>query len=75
MLRHYAILRLLLGAFFLYFAWPLIPAAESQLEMVFWGAWLLFFVFVMGANFATLLHLSEPPVMEQEYDKIRQTDS
>ncbi|WP_096269676.1 hypothetical protein [Paucisalibacillus globulus] len=73
-MRHYAFLRLLLAAFFMYFAWPLIPQATSQLEMLFWGAWLAFFVLVFGANFATLLKMSEPPVMEQEYAKVRQTD-
>ncbi|WP_047981599.1 hypothetical protein [Ornithinibacillus contaminans] len=74
-MRHYAILRLLLAAFFLYFAWPLIPAAKSQVEMIFWASWLGFLVLVVGANFATLLQLSEPPVMEQNYERIRQTDS
>ncbi|WP_047985086.1 hypothetical protein [Ornithinibacillus californiensis] len=74
-MRHYAFLRLLLAAFFLYFAWPLIPAANSQLELMFWGAWLAFFVLVFGSNLATLLKMSEPPVMEQEYEKFRQTDA
>jgi hypothetical protein len=74
-LRHYAFLRLLLAAFFLYFAWPLIPAANSQLELLFWGAWLAFFVLVFGSNLATLLKMSEPPVMEQDYEKFRQTDA
>ncbi|GGA82048.1 hypothetical protein [Ornithinibacillus halotolerans] len=72
-MRQYAFLRLLLAAFFLYFAWPLISQASSQLEMIFWGAWLVFFVLVFGANFATLLKMSEPPVMEQDYDNYRQT--
>jgi len=65
-MKHYAILRLLLAAFFLYFAWPLIPEATSQLEMLFWGFWLVFFLLVVGANFATLLQITKPPVMEQE---------
>ncbi|MEN2467092.1 hypothetical protein [Ornithinibacillus sp. FSL M8-0202] len=73
-MRHYAFLRLLLAAFFLYFAWPLIPQSSSQLEMLFWGCWLVFFVLVFGANLATIFKMSEPPVMEQEYDKVRQTD-
>ncbi|GIO27822.1 hypothetical protein [Ornithinibacillus bavariensis] len=74
-MRHYAILRILLAAFFLYFAWPLIPKAETQIEMLFWGSWMVFLLLVIGANFATLLKLADPPVMEQEYDKQRQTDS
>ncbi|MBP1947780.1 hypothetical protein [Virgibacillus litoralis] len=65
-MRHYAILRLLLAGFFLYFAWPAIPSAATQIELVFWGAWLLFLVLVVGANFATLLQITKPPVMEQE---------
>ncbi|MUK86860.1 hypothetical protein GMD78_00395 [Ornithinibacillus sp. L9] len=69
---HYAILRLLLAGFFLYFAWPLIPAATTQLEAVFWGAWLVFFMLVVGANFATLLQMTSPPVMEQEQIRQRQ---
>lgn len=73
-MRHYAFLRLLLAAFFMYFAWPLIPQSSSQLEMLFWACWLAFFVFVFGANLATLIKISDPPVMEQEFDKVRQTD-
>lgn len=65
-MRHYAILRILLALFFLYIAWPLIPTAMTRLEMTFWGLWLGFFLLVMGANLATLLHLSDPPVMEQQ---------
>lgn len=64
-MRHYAILRLLLAGFFLYFAWPIIPGAVTQAEFIFWGAWLLFLVLVVGANFATLLRMNTPPVMEQ----------
>ncbi|WP_010099158.1 hypothetical protein [Ornithinibacillus scapharcae] len=73
-MRHYAFLRLLLAGFFLYFAWPLIPQASSRLEFIFWGAWLAFLIIVIGANLATLLKMSDPPIMEQELDKIRQTD-
>lgn len=65
-MRHYAILRLLLAGFFLYFAWPYIPEATAQIEKVFWGAWLAFLLLVVGANLATLLQISYPPVMEQE---------
>lgn len=72
-MRHYAILRLLLAGFFLYFAWPVIPYATTPLEMTFWGIWILFFLLVVGANLATLLQMTRPPVMEQESKKQRQT--
>lgn len=65
-MRHYAILRLLLAGLFLYFAWSSIPEATAQIEKVFWGAWLAFFLLVVGANFATLLQISSPPAMEQD---------
>ncbi|WP_284139830.1 MULTISPECIES: hypothetical protein [unclassified Virgibacillus] len=65
-MRHYALLRLLLAGFFLYFAWPLIPVSSSQIETVFWGAWLTFFFLLVAANFAVLLQITEPPIMEQE---------
>lgn len=65
------ILRLLLAAFFLYFAWPMIPKAATPLEFTFWGTWLVFFLLVVGANLATLLQMTKPPVMEQE-NKSRQ---
>lgn len=64
-MRHYTILRLLLASFLLYFAWPYIPEATTQIEKVFWGAWLAFLFLVIGGNFATLLQLSRPPIMEQ----------
>lgn len=69
-MKHYAILRLLLAAFLLYFAWPFIPEAVTQLELLFWGLWLIFFLLVVGANLATLLRMTEPPIMEQK--EIRQ---
>lgn len=72
-MRQYAILRLLLAGFLLYFAWPVIPSAASPVALVFWGAWLLFLVLVVGANFATLLQITKPPVMEQERVRRRQT--
>ncbi|WP_099158755.1 hypothetical protein [Virgibacillus ndiopensis] len=72
-MRHYAVLRLLLACFFLYFAWPLIPEATSQIEVIFWGVWLVLFLFVVGANFATLLRMTTSPVMEQERSNHRQT--
>ena len=72
-MRNYAILRLLLAAFFLYVAWPFIPEATLQIEMVFWGIWLSLFLLVVGANFSTLLRMTEAPVMEQESLSVRQT--
>jgi len=63
--RQYTILRLLLAAFLLYFAWPYIPEATQSLEKLFWGVWLALLFVVIGGNLATLLHLSLPPVMEQ----------
>nr|WP_163971629.1 hypothetical protein [Oceanobacillus halotolerans] len=72
-MRHYAILRLLLACFFLYVAWPVIPEATSQIGMLFWGGWLAFFLLVVGANLATLLQMTSPPVMEQEQQRQRQT--
>lgn len=73
MVRHYAALRLLLAGFFLYFAWPYIPEASSQLESIFWGVWLVLFLFAFGANLAVLLQMTKPPVMEQEHVRERQT--
>ena len=65
-MRHYALLRLLLAGLLLYIAWPLIPLTTSSLGFVFWGIWLGFLVLVVGANFATLLQMTDPPVIEQE---------
>lgn len=72
-MRHYAILRMLLAALFLYFAWPAIPEAVTQLEKLFWGFWLGLLFLVIGANFSTLLQMTSPPVMEQERSRERQT--
>ncbi|MFC4556677.1 hypothetical protein ACFO3D_00465 [Virgibacillus kekensis] len=70
-MRHYAILRLLLAGFFLYTAWPMIPGAATQAELIFWGVWLVFLLLVVGANFATLLRMTPPPVMEQDRTGVR----
>lgn len=72
-MRHYPILRLLLVGLLLYVAWPLIPLATSQLEMLFWAFWLFFLVLVIGANLATLLQMTDPPTMEQEKSLERRT--
>lgn len=65
-MQPYTILRLLFASFLLYFAWPYIPLATTQIEKVFWGAWLVFLLLVVGGNLATVLKLSHPPVMEQK---------
>lgn len=70
-MKNYAILRLLLAAFLLYVAWPHFPNAALTIEKLFWGSWLAFALLVIGANFATLLQLISPPVMEQEQEKSR----
>lgn len=67
-MRQYTILRLLLALFLLYFAWPYIPTATTQLANIFWIVWLTFLVLVIGGNLATLLQISSPPVMEQKQD-------
>lgn len=69
----YALLRLLLAGLCLYFAWPYIPQPSSLLEMAFWGVWLFLFLLVVGANLATLLQMTTPPLMEQEREKVRDT--
>ncbi|HLS08239.1 hypothetical protein [Lentibacillus sp.] len=71
-MQHYAILRLLSSGFFLYIAWPVIPTAVTPEAVLFWGAWLGFLILVVGANFATLLQMTEPPVMEQDRTRSRQ---
>ncbi|WP_042223236.1 hypothetical protein [Oceanobacillus manasiensis] len=72
-MRHYAILRLLLAAFLLYFAWPVIPYANTTIEMVFWGGWLGFLFLVVGSNLATLLKMTKPPIMEQQEPQQRRS--
>jgi len=72
-MRHYSVLRLLLSGFLLYVAWPYISDISSQLEWTFWGVWLTMFLLVFGANLAVLLQMSNPPVMEQEPTRERQT--
>ncbi|MFD2627899.1 hypothetical protein [Oceanobacillus kapialis] len=70
-MRHYAILRLLLAGFLLYFAWPVIPYANTVPEMIFWGGWLGFLILVVGANLATFLQMTKPPIMEQQEQERR----
>ena len=71
-MRLYAVLRLLLACFFLYFAWPIIPTAVTSTEAMFWGMWLVLFLLVVGSNSATLLQMTEPPSMEQDRQRLRQ---
>jgi len=68
-MRHYTVLRLLLASFLLYFAWPYIPEAVTQIERLFWGAWLGFLLLVVGGNLATLLQIAHPPAMEQKINR------
>jgi len=72
-LKNYPILRILLAAVMIYFAWPLIPLASTALELTFWGLWLFFFLLIIGANLANLLQMIPPPVIEQEYKKVKQS--
>ena len=68
-MKQYALLRILLACFFLYIAWPSIHGEGSLLASVFWAGWLVFFLLVVGSNLATLLKMTNPPVMEQERKK------
>ncbi|GAB4074988.1 hypothetical protein GCM10028778_24910 [Barrientosiimonas marina] len=71
-MRYYAILRLLLGGFFLYIAWPAIPEAITQEAILFWGLWLGFLLLVIGSNLASLLQITDPPVMEQDRELLQE---
>lgn len=66
-MRLYTVLRLAFAIFLLYVAWPFIPTATTSVAKLFWVAWLLFFLVVVGGNLATFLRLSVPPVMEQTH--------
>ncbi|SDK43180.1 hypothetical protein [Sediminibacillus albus] len=68
-MKQYALLRILLACFFLYLAWPAIHQAGGTLAAYFWAGWLAFFLLVTGANLATLLRMTKPPVMEQGIDQ------
>lgn len=74
-MRNYTILRLLFAGFLLYFAWPYIPDAATQLEKAFWGVWLGFLLLVIGGNLATLLQISQPPVMEKKGESRQRSQS
>jgi len=63
---HYTILRLLFACFLLYFAWPYIPEATTQIAKIFWASWLVFLLLVIGGNLSTLLRMTLPPIMEQK---------
>jgi len=64
-MKHFAILRLLMACFLLYIALSHIELSSLSATL-FWGTWLGFCWLVAGANFATVLTLTRPPVMEQE---------
>lgn len=68
-MRLYTILRLTFAGFLLYVAWPFIPVGTTPIAKGFWITWLTFLCFVIGGNLATLLQLTNPPVMEQEQEK------
>ncbi len=68
-MKNLPILRLLLAGLMIYFALPEIQTAASNLEMVFWGMWLVFFLLVVGANLAILLQMIDSPPMEQTQQK------
>lgn len=70
-MRQYTVLRLLLAGFLFYIAWPYITLGTTLIEKVFWISWLSFLLLVVGSNFATMLQLSRPPVMEQDVQKKR----
>ncbi|APC48032.1 hypothetical protein [Virgibacillus halodenitrificans] len=74
-MRHYVVLRLLLAAFLLYVAWPIIPQETGFVAKLFWGGWLAFFILVVGGNFAALLQMVTPPVMEQKELRRRQASN
>lgn len=67
--RQNALLRLMLACFLLYTAWPTLGAHPSGIANLFWGAWLVFFMFVAGSNLATLLRLAPKHVFETEEEK------
>lgn len=70
-MKHYPILRILLAAFFLYFAWPALSTAVVPFEKLFWGIWLVFLLLIVGANLARLLQMIQPPVMEQQPERMK----
>lgn len=69
----FTLFRILFSLFLLYFAWPYIPEATTPQEKIFWGAWLVFFLLVIGANLATLFRLTPEPMMEQDHSKHHQS--
>lgn len=73
-MKNYPILRLLLAGVMLYFALPMLRLATSALELTFWGLWLSFLLLIIGANLASLLQMIQPPVMEQQLEKIKEHD-
>ncbi|TCT24973.1 hypothetical protein EDD68_10440 [Melghiribacillus thermohalophilus] len=68
-MKRYAFFRLLFAFYLLYFALPDAEIYDSSLEGMFWGSWLLFFFFVVGANLARLLQISFGTLMPQSDSK------
>ena len=59
-MRLYAVLHLLLAAFLLYVAWPVLNLQANGIQSVFWLTWLVFLFIVIGANLAVVLKVQEP---------------
>lgn len=72
-MKQYALLRILIACFFLYVAWPSVHSNPTQLSSFFWGTWLVFLLLFIGSNFAALLKMTNPPIMEQEAKREFQT--
>ena len=70
-MRIYTLLRLMFSLFLLYVAWPFVPLAVTQEAKLFWLVWFGLFFLVVGSTLATLLQMSDPPVMEQA-DELKQ---
>lgn len=69
----YALFRILIVGFFLYMARPYLLNVEGTIEFLFWSAWLLLALLILGANLATLLQITHPPLIEQEQKQERKT--
>ncbi|KGX93365.1 hypothetical protein N781_09930 [Pontibacillus halophilus JSM 076056 = DSM 19796] len=70
MIQH-AWLRILLACFLLYMAWPFLGVQGSTVATLFWGAWLAFFLLVIGANLAIVLRFRSKPQFHEKEEKRR----
>ncbi|MRG87696.1 hypothetical protein [Salinibacillus xinjiangensis] len=68
--KQHALLRILFAFYLLYLAMPSVGVATTSLETLFWGAWIVFFVFVVSANVGILLNL-KPNVRKSQDEKKR----